>query len=331
MKKRRGIYAALLLLAAVFCFSGCQEKGDDGSGTVVFFSAGDDELLSIGTTKCPVSYAKVLLANYQNLYGTAFGMNLWEHDFGDSDLYSYVKGLSLTELARLITMKSLAESRGLSLTPKETENAQTAAKTYYETLTDAEKEYMQIDEEGLYSLYADYALAKKLYNELTEGVNYEVSEDEARVMTVQEILVTDDAAAREIQNALSNETDFATLAAQYMQGEQIEKTIKRGDLPLPVETAAYALDNGDISDAVKAEDGWHFIKCINKNVEDLTAENKLVIGQKREKEASDNIYEAYVKDLPSSLNQDLWDAVEIKTDGSITTDSFFSIYEQCFR
>lgn len=331
MKMRRAICVALLMLWAVFCFSGCREKEDDGSGTVVFFSAGDDELLSIGNTKCPVSYAKVLLANYQNLYGTAFGMNLWEHDFGESDLCSYVKGLSLTELARLITMKSLADSRGLTLTQQEIEKAQTAAKTYYETLTDAEKDYMQIDEEGLFSLYSDYALAKKLYSELTEGVNYEVSEDEARVMIIQEIQVPDDAQAREIQNALSNDTDFATLAAQYMQGEQIEKTIKRGDLPLPVETAAYALDTGEISEAVKAEDGWHFIKCINKNVEDLTAENKLVIGQEREKEASDDIYEAYVKELPSSLNQDLWDAVEIRTDGSITTDSFFSVYDQCFR
>lgn len=331
MKKKRWICLALLVFAAVCCFSGCKEKQDDGSGTLVRFSTGDDELLSIGTTKCPVSYAKVLLANYQNIYGSAFGMDLWEHDFGEDDLYSYVKGLSLTELARLITMKSLAESRGLTLTARETENAQTAAKTYYESLNDAEREYMGISEEGLYALYSDYALAKKLYSELTAGVNYEVSEDEARVMTVQEILVTDDAAAMEIQNALANETDFATLAAQYTKGEQIEKNIKRGDLPLSVENAAYALDTGEISEAVKAEDGWHFIKCINKNVVDLTAENKLVIGREREKEASDDIYEAYVRDLPSSLNQDLWDAVEIRTDGSITTDSFFTTYEQCFR
>lgn len=330
MKKKQAVCIILLILAAMLTFSGCREK-DDANGTLVRFSAGDDELLSIGGTKCPVSYAKVLLCNYQNLYGRAFGMDLWSHDFGESDLYSYVKGLSLTELARLITMQSLAESRGLSLSPQETESAHTAAETYYATLTDAEKDYMGIDEEGLFALYSDYALAKKLYSELTAGVNYEVSEDEARVMTVQEILVTDDAQAMEIQNALSNETDFTTLAAQYMQGEQIEKNIKRGDLPLAVETAAYALDTGDISEAVKAEDGWHFIKCINKNVEELTAENKLVIGQEREKDASDDIYDAYVKDLPSTLNQDLWDKVEIKTDGSITTDSFFSTYEQCFR
>lgn len=330
MKKKPIICMLLFVMLAVLTLSGCQGKEEQQSDTVVRFSTGEEELLSIGATKCPVSYAKVLLCNYQNLYGRAFGVDLWAHDFGEQDLYSYVKEVSLTELARLITMESLAESRGLSLSAKEIESAQTAAQTYYASLSDAEKEYMGINEEGLAALYRDYALAKKLYSQLTAGVNYEVSEDEARVMTVQEILVTEDTQAMEIQNALANDTDFATLAAQYTEGEQIEKNIKRGDLALPVENAAYALDTGEISEAVKADDGWHFIKCINKNVEDLTAENKLVIGQKREKEASDDIYEAYVKDLPSTLNQDLWDAVDLKTDGSITTDSFFSVYEQCF-
>lgn len=331
MKRKPVILIVMLVLAAALLFSGCKGEEDQTGDTVVRFSTGDSELLSIGGTKCPVSYAKVLLSNYQNIYGRAFGMDLWGHDFGEQDLYSYVKDLSLTELARLITMESLAQSRGLTLSSKETENAQAAAKAYYESLSDAEKEYMEIDEEGLFKLYRDYALAKKLYSELTAGVNYEVSEDEARVMTIQEILVTDDAQAMEIENALLNEADFSTLAAQYTEGEQIEKTIKRGDLPLAVEAAAYALDTNGISEPIKADDGWHFIKCINKNVEDLTAENKLVIGQKREKEASDDIYEAYVKDLPSTFNQDLWDAVEIRTDGSITTDSFFSTYEQYFQ
>ena len=331
MKKNPVIYLLLLILTAAMLFSGCKGKDDQNGDTIVRFSTGDSELLSIGGTKCPVSYAKVLLCNYQNLYGRAFGMDLWAHDFGEQNLYDYVKDLSLTEVARLVTMDSLAESRGLTLSSQETENAQAAAKAYYESLSDTEKEYMGIDEEGLFELYRDYALAKKLYTELTAGVNYEVSEDEARVMTIQEILVTEDAQAMEIQNALLNETDFATLAAQYTEGEQIERTVKRGDLPLAVETAAYALDTEGISEPVKADDGWHFIKCINKNVEDLTAENKLVIGQEREKEASDDIYEAYVRDLPSTLNQDLWDAVELRTDGSITTDSFFSTYEQFFQ
>lgn len=325
MKRKliRGIGGIALMLL----FSACSFERDD---VVLSFSAGNEELLSIGDISCPVSYAKVFLCNYQNIYGDVYGIDLWAHTFAGQDLGAYVKEVSLSELARTISMDALAGSRGVTLSASEQENAAAAAQEYFATLTDAEKEYTGIDEAGLETLYADYALAEKLYHTLTAGVNYEVSEDEARVMTVQELFVTDEQAAAAIAAALAEGTDFATLAAQYNETDQIEKNIRRGELPAEAEAAAYALDNEGISAPVQTAEGWYFFRCINKNVEDLTAENKLIIAQEREKEASDDVYDAFVRDLDSTLNTDLWESVTPDLSGAITTKQFFRVYEQYF-
>ena len=41
--------------------------------------------------------AKLYLSNYRNLYGSAYGMDLWQYDFGDASLEDYVKDVTLQE------------------------------------------------------------------------------------------------------------------------------------------------------------------------------------------------------------------------------------------
>lgn len=324
MKKKTLLAAALALMVL---FSGCAVERDN---VMVLFSAGDQDLMQIGDLACPVSFVKVFLANYQNIYGEAYGINLWQHDFGEEKLEDYIKEISVSDLARIFSMYELALEEGKSISDAERENAASAAEEYFSSLSEEELEWIGIDEEALAELYLDYAVAEELYRSQTENVDYEVSEDEARVMTIQEIYVTDSASAALVESALSEGTDFATLAAQYTENPQVERNIKRGDLPAEVEAAAYSLDVDEISPMIETEGGWYFIRCVNKNVEDLTAENKLIIVQTREREASDDVYDAFVDELPSTLNRDLYDSLEPKLDGSITTKSFFTVYEKYF-
>lgn len=324
MKKR----IVVLLLTGAMLFTGCAIERDN---MMVLISGSHQDLMKIGESVCPLSYAKVFLANYQNIYGEAYGIDLWERGDEELPLDEYVKETAVSSLARIFSMNALAEESGIVSDEGDMEKATLAAKEYYDSLSKEEVEWMEIDPEGLTDLYLRYALAEKLYKSLTKDVNHEISEDEARVMTIQEIYTTDREAAETVQKALSDGTDFATLAAQYTENPQVERNIKRGILPAPVEEAAYILDSGEIADMVETENGWYFVKCINKNVEDLTAENKLVIAENREKEASDDVYEKYVSKLPSVLNEDLFQSMEPLTDGSITTDSFFSIYKKYFE
>lgn len=76
-------------------------------------------------------------------------------------------------------------------------------------------------------------------------------------------------------------------------------------------------------EALLTEDGYYFIKCINKFNQELTDANKVKIVKKREKEAFNDEYDAFVADLSSSLNEKVWDELELKTDGTINHQQFF--------
>ena len=228
----------------------------------------------------------------------------------------------------MVCMDLLAESQEVSLSEEEKANVASAAKEYYASLSEDEVAYLAVTESDIAEYYAHYALAQKLYHSLTNGVNDEVSDDEARVIEIMQIYVTDETKAAEVLSKLKNGDDFASVANNYNQLSSIQVTVSRDELPAEVEKVAFDLDNGEISDEIPVDHGYYFIKCLNKYDEELTEANKSNIVEKREKEAFDDIYNEYVSGLSSYLNQNLWDELELDTDASIATDSFFEVFEK---
>lgn len=281
------------------------------------------QVFTLDKSACSLKEAKVYLANYQNIYGTAYTIDLWQHDFGDASLLDYVKDITLEELTRVYTMDLLAQSQEVTLSEDETAKVAEAAKEYYASLSEDETAYMDVAEADIAEYYTHYALAQKLYHSLTNGVNEEVSDDEARVMEIMQIYVTDEDRAHEVEQKLAQGDDFASVANNYNELSAIQVTVSRDDLPDEVEEVAFQLDDNAVSGMIAAGNGYYFIKCLNKYNEELTEANKSNIVEKREKEAFDDVYNEFVASLSSRLNTDLWDGIELTTDGSIQTNSFF--------
>ena len=323
--KRKWIQMIPVTIAMLMCLGGCQIGNRQ---IVVSGSLSDKQVFKIGSATCGVKEAKVYLTNYQNIYGTAYGINLWEHDFGDNSLTQYVKDITLEELTHVVCMDLLAESQEVSLSEEEKADVASAAKEYYASLSEDEIAYLAVTESDIAEYYTHYALAQKLYRSLTNGVNDEVSDDEARVIEIMQIYVTDETKAAEVSSKLKNGDDFASVANNYNQLSSIQVTVSRDELPAEVEKVAFDLDNGEISDEIPVDHGYYFIKCLNKYDEELTEANKSNIVEKREKEAFDDVYNEYVSGLSSYLNQNLWDELELDTDAAIATDSFFEVFEK---
>ena len=285
-------------------------------------------MFTLDKSACSLKEAKVYLANYQNIYGTAYTIDLWQHDFGDASLLEYVKDITLEELTRVYTMDLLAQSQEVTLSEDETAKVAEAAKEYYASLSEDETAYMDVAETDIVEYYTHYALAQKLYHSLTNGVNEEVSDDEARVMEIMQIYVTDEDRAHEVEHKLAQGDDFASVANNYNELSAIQVTVSRDDLPDEVEEVAFQLDDNAVSGMIAAGNGYYFIKCLNKYNEELTEANKSNIVEKREKEAFDDVYNEFVASLSSRLNTDLWDGIELTTDGSIQTNSFFAVFEK---
>lgn len=318
-----GLICAALVLAALP--AGCRVGNRD---IVVMNTMNSRQVFQIGGSECSLKEAQVYLCNYANLYGTAYTIDLWRHDFGDYSLEDYVKDITLNELTRVYCMDLLAESGEMELSEEELQKTAEAAAEYYNSLTREEILYMEVSEADIREYYGHYALAQKLYNSLTGEVNEEVSDDEARVIEIMQIYVSDSVKAMAVEQKLAAGDDFAAVAGNYNELPFIQVTVTRDDLPKEVENVAFQLDDNEVSGRIEAENGYYFIKCLNKYNVELTEANKSNIVEKREKEAFDDVYNAFVAGLSSYLNEDIWEEVHLEADGQITTASFFEVYEK---
>ncbi len=322
MKNKINLLAGVLAVSVFF--AGCRIGGKE---IVVTSGVGSKDVFKIGGNSCNQTEAKVYLANYQNIYGKSYGIDLWEQGFQKKKLKQYVKEVALSEMTKIICMDLLAEDQGIALTTEEKARIKDAAAKYYESLNEAELTYTGASQSDIESMYEDYALANKVYQSLTQSVDEEVSDDEARIMEAMQIYVKTQDKAEEVSAKLAAGEDFAAVASNYNQKPVIEITFGRGDLPEEVEKAAFELDDGAVSDCIQTDDGFYFIKCINKFNEELTDANKSNIVDAREKAAFDDVYEEFVSTLASNLNESVWENIPLVTDGSISTDSFFEIID----
>ena len=322
MRNIRGLLAVCLLFCVLL--TGCQ-IGD--KSIVVLKPLSNRYVFQIGEVSCGVKEAKLYLANYQNIYGEAYTLDLRGHDFGDESLEEYIKTITLNKLVTVACMIQLAEQQGLALTEEDEANILAAAGAYYDSLTEEDKDYLGVSEVDIAEYYRHYVLAQKVYFYLTGEINGEVSDDEARVMEVMQIFVTDAGDAALVREKLLNGEDFASVANMYNELPSIQANICRDDLPEEAEAVAFQLDNNEVSEVIAVEEGYYFIKCLDKYNEELTEANKVTIVEKREKEAFDDVYNGFVDSLTSYINEDVWESLKVDTTSKVVTDSFFEVYE----
>jgi foldase protein PrsA len=170
----------------------------------------------------------------------------------------------------------------------------------------------------------------KLYATLTDGVNEEVSDDEARVIRLQQIFLTDPDIAQMVAKKLEDGEDFASVAAAYNRGSTVEVTVARGDYPQEVEDVAFNLDEGACSSMIETDNGYYFVKCLSRFEEELTEANKANILIRREKEQFDDLYDEFLNSCEFERNDALWEEVSLEGITGIATDSFFARYDNYF-
>ncbi len=326
MKKHMKYTVTAALCSLVFLsLAGCKL-----GKTQVTVSAGfsENDVFKIKDEVCTLPEARVVLTNYQNKYATMYGIDMWKHEFGDNDLEEYVKDLTISRLAQIVSMDFLAEENDIELSKEEKTRIKDAAKEYYESLNDTEREYMHVKQGDIENLYKRYGLANKLYTHLTQGVDDEVSDDEARIMEAQQIFVSDKEKAKEVQKQLKEDADFLSVANVYNEAPEIEVTFGRNDVPPEVEEVAFALENDQVSKKIKTDKGYYFFKCINHYNQEKTDDHKSVILENRRKEAFDDVYTEFLDTLSSELNEKVWDKVKVEIHKEVKTDSFFDVYEK---
>ena len=345
---RRG---AALALAAFLTFSltGCSLLNN----TKVVFTTGfkENELFRIEDRSCLESEFMVYLVNTQNAYEAGFGSEIWNVNIGDENMEGYVKDKCLSTISQVKAMNLLAVESGIELTEAEMGAAADAASEYFSSLNDDEKKAMgDIDEETLVLMYQEYALADKLYNYIIRDINPEISDDEARTITVEQIVLntwTLDSKgekvmlegsekeavknrARQIQREIGEGTDFSVLMEQYNEAEEGTVSIGKGDVNSEIETAAFNLDNGEVSGIIEAPDSYVILKCVSTFNREETEANKIRIVEEKKHEVFGEQYDAFASKLSRILNEGLFDKIHIADTEDVKNSSFFEIYKNHF-
>ncbi len=310
----------------------------------------EDEVFRLEGHPCMKNEIMVYLANSENQYSEVFGSAIWSVPVGDGTLEDSYKDNILARIAQIKTMNLLAAEREVTLDEDDEAKAKAAAREYYGSLSSAEQDYLDVDMETIAKLYSEFALANKLYETITADINPEISDDEARMITVKTILVktykldptgqrieyNDEekkaalAKIARVKQMLSDGASFEVLAADYNEDTKDEYSFGRGVMPPEFEEAAFNLGVGEISDIVETEYGYHLIYCVTTFNPEETDANKEKIVEKRKQEAFDEVYNNFVTTLTSNLNKPLWDSIHYDSGGIVTTTDFFEIFDKYF-
>lgn len=347
MKKRAIV---IFLTLVLLLLSGC----GDGKDTKVVLTTGfnKNEIFRIENKSCTLPEIMVFLVNTQNQYESIYGEEIWKTDLNGVTLEENIKETVLAQLARLKTMNLLAERNAVTLNEEEEQKAAAAAQEYFESLNEQEIEAMQATEAEIENLYLEYTLAKKVYEYIIKDINPEISDDEARTITVQHILLKTyvlDGTGKKIEYSESEkqkvyekaeeilklakeeDSDFEKLIMDYSEDEKSSYSFGKGEMEQAFEEAAFNLETGEISGIVETSYGYHIIKCINTFNREETDANKVKIVEKRKEEVFGQEYEAFVDTLTRNLNEELWESVTLIHDENVNTMDFFEIYNNYFE
>ncbi len=349
IKKHFSFIGAVIISMALL--SGCSMASLDRK---VVFNTGfsDTVLFRIEDSTCSLTEAYVYLVNTQKDYEDTFGTQIWEQNTDSGTVEDRLKDSVLAKLAQIKVMNLLAVENGVELDGDEKRLVSQAADEYYASLTAADIKAMNdVTLNDIEGIYYEHAVADKLYDYIIRDINPEISDDEARTITVEQIMVKtysldesgnkvpysskekDEAhmRIREVYKKIINDTaSFEELMSQYNEADDGTIFFGKGEMDPAYEKAAFNLGTEETSGIVETDEGYVIIKCISTFNREETEANKVKIVEERKREVFGAQYDAFVATLTKDLNEKLWDQVTLMDDTEATTKDLMDVYYKYF-
>lgn len=231
-------------------------------------------------------------------------------------------------LIDLKTMSSMAKEWEIDLTSREKELVSEAAAQYYMALGSANAEVFELEQSDVSELYEDYWISEKLVARLTGDLNLEVSDSEAKVITVSQIELSDRENAEEVlELAMEEGADFNAIAKEHSEHDEIKVQIHRGLMGEAYEEAAFELAEGDVSGVISDDGKYYILKCVDDYDEEATRIRKEQMMREKKTEAFHTSYQAYKAEHPLIGDEELWSTLSVSGSPEVEAD-FFAIYEE---
>lgn len=335
--KRRFAFLLVLVSASVLC--GCGK----GKGGIRFTTGlGDKELFKLEDEVCTKQEAMIFILSQKARYENLYGKDIWSVRIQEQTFSEYMRDKLQDFLAKMKCMVLMAEEYGVELSEEETLKVSQAAETYFSGLSPDVIEATGIRQTDAETVFHDYYISSKLIKQLTADVSAEISEDEARVIIIQQIFINTDGLSAEEKEGKRTEAaqvkaqadagaDFAGLAKARNEAEEFELHVARGDTEAQFEEAAFQLSSGQISDVIETKYGFHIIKCIDNYEEQETAEHKAKLARKCKEDKFYEYYDAFVKTIVARYNKKAWQSIDYQEELPALQTDFYEVYNQYFE
>lgn len=341
----KNITAVALAGVCAFSFAGC-------SCNKIYFSTGlkNSEVFKIDGAATTLQEAMLYLTCEKNLYEGSYSNEIWNQNLAEGlTLLDYVKNTVKERLAQVSALNQLAKSKDISLDSKEKKKVEKAAEAYYNGLTDDEIEYMDCSLKVVNNAYTKYALAQKVYKELTKNVNPEVSDADALVIKVNSLYVKTysvDADGNRVEYSKAEKKDakkkindlydkikednsqFAELANKYSDADKVEYVFGKGEMVQEFEDAAFKLKDGELSKVISTDFGYYIIMCIEDYMIQETQDNKTKLIDSAKDKAFKEIYTPFLASVTSEFNNSVWDSITFDSNKEVNTCNFYDIYNK---
>ena len=316
-KKRVGQFFCLIL-SLLFLLSSC--KGIAISGKTENIP---------GYTE---AQAMVLVGSERNRIQNVMGKEVWnlpvegqvEKTYGE---YFIAKNKEFLQDIR--TLNLMAEEKGIIANGTEMESIRAAANAFYQSLSEEDKAFFgNCSLKDVVDMYVAYFVAEKTAKSLLANVDTELSAAEAKVITVEQIVVQEESLAKELEEKVKlTGANFSYYARQYSEDPELQKNLAFGEREDEYAKVAFSLEDNEISEVFSQDGKYYILKCLSSYDEEATKERKERLEMAIRSLHFQESYEAYQKEHIVRFRESFWKEIDLHAHEGSTADYFFPYYE----
>ena len=182
--------------------------------------------------------------------------------------------------------------------------------------------------ESVKSLFEDFRLAEKLVDDVTAGLDLEVSDSEAKMISIQQVQCASFQEAQAFAARVAEENaDFEACALEA----DLSLTARRlghGEETKAFEEAAFALASGQTSGPIESDSSFYVLKCLSDYDEEATDARKKMIFEERKRRAFQAIYDSFRETITLSYPEHVWEELSLGEGNYGAGADFFEIYRE---
>ncbi len=276
--------------------------------------------------------AMVIISNERNRYENAYSEDIWKISVDDEgtgfDKLTIQNVKSYLEEIKLLCM--LAYERGISITSTERDIVRQMTDEYMAGLDEGDLEYIGCTREDVQKMYTDIFQAEKLINSITGTVDSEISDSEAKVISIQQIVTADEKKAKAILKRIKIDGEnFNSMASRYTEDEEIDLKLMRSDNDEDLITrTAFSLEENEVSNILFKDGLYYIIKCTDGYAEEDTLERKARLEEAMNNKAVMDVIEPYRNEHNIQFVERFWNNMDFSEPDGSEADDFFDIYNE---